>query len=108
MPRPVLTIKTDRRVDIVSAGAGNGARTRDPKLGKLVLYQLSYTRISTHQKIGILNNKPRIVNTDQSTGSLSFAEEPSQVTCLFPTCPAALFQLAADTRKKTHVRMGKK
>jgi hypothetical protein len=31
------------------AGAGNGARTRDPKLGKLVLYQLSYARPS--QKI---------------------------------------------------------
>ena len=26
-------------------GAGNGVRTRDPKLGKLVLYQLSYARI---------------------------------------------------------------
>ncbi len=25
-------------------GAGNGDRTRDPKLGKLVLYQLSYAR----------------------------------------------------------------
>ena len=25
-------------------GAGNGVRTRDPKLGKLVLYQLSYAR----------------------------------------------------------------
>ncbi len=25
-------------------GAGNGVRTRDPKLGKLVLCQLSYTR----------------------------------------------------------------
>ena len=25
-------------------GAGNGVRTRDPELGKLVLYQLSYTR----------------------------------------------------------------
>ena len=25
-------------------GATNGARTRDPKLGKLVLYQLSYYR----------------------------------------------------------------
>ena len=27
-------------------GAGNGSRTRDPKLGKLVLYQLSYARSS--------------------------------------------------------------
>jgi hypothetical protein len=27
------------------AGAGNGIRTRDTKLGKLVLYQLSYARL---------------------------------------------------------------
>jgi hypothetical protein len=27
--------------------AGNGARTRDPQLGKLMLYQLSYPRIQT-------------------------------------------------------------
>jgi hypothetical protein len=27
-------------------GAGDGSRTRDPKLGKLVLYQLSYARFS--------------------------------------------------------------
>ena len=27
-------------------GAGNGARTRDTKLGKLVLYQLSYARVT--------------------------------------------------------------
>ncbi len=27
-------------------GAGDGVRTRDPKLGKLVLYQLSYARFS--------------------------------------------------------------
>jgi hypothetical protein len=27
-----------------SYGAGNGGRTRDTKLGKLVLYQLSYAR----------------------------------------------------------------
>ena len=26
-------------------GAGDGVRTRDPELGKLVLYQLSYTRM---------------------------------------------------------------
>jgi hypothetical protein len=28
----------------VQNGAGDGSRTRDPKLGKLVLYQLSYAR----------------------------------------------------------------
>ena len=26
-------------------GAGNGTRTRDPKLGRLALYQLSYSRV---------------------------------------------------------------
>ena len=29
-----------------NSGAGNGVRTRDPKLGKLVLYQLSYARLN--------------------------------------------------------------
>ena len=28
----------------VAPGAGNGTRTRDPQLGKLMLYQLSYSR----------------------------------------------------------------
>ncbi len=28
-------------------GAGGGIRTRDPNLGKVVLYQLSYTRMRT-------------------------------------------------------------
>ena len=28
-----------------NSGAGNGIRTRDPNLGKVVLYQLSYSRI---------------------------------------------------------------
>lgn len=32
----------------MKTGAGNGVRTRDPELGKLVLYQLSYTRIRPH------------------------------------------------------------
>ena len=36
------------KIDTVSeeaVGAGNGTRTRDIKLGKLALYQLSYARI---------------------------------------------------------------
>ena len=28
-----------------ATGAGNGTRTRDPNLGKVVLYQLSYSRL---------------------------------------------------------------
>ena len=31
---------------LVTARAGNGTRTRDPNLGKVVLYQLSYSRVS--------------------------------------------------------------
>jgi integrase len=31
-------------------GAGNGVRTRDPQLGKLMLYQLSYARIRSSSK----------------------------------------------------------
>ena len=34
------------KTHVTKTGAGNGVRTRDPELGKLVLYQLSYTRIS--------------------------------------------------------------
>ncbi len=33
-----------------SAKAGNGVRTRDTELGKLVLYQLSYARTPTIQQ----------------------------------------------------------
>ena len=32
--------------NIQNSGAGDGVRTRDPELGKLVLYQLSYTRVN--------------------------------------------------------------
>ena len=34
------------KVSHLIKGAINGARTRDPQLGKLMLYQLSYYRIS--------------------------------------------------------------
>ena len=33
-------------MSVSESGAGNEARTRDLKLGKLALYQLSYARIS--------------------------------------------------------------
>ena len=36
-----------------TCGAENGTRTRDPNLGKVVLYQLSYFRIF-FQKINVL------------------------------------------------------
>ncbi len=30
---------------VMQSGAGNETRTRDPDLGKVVLYQLSYSRL---------------------------------------------------------------
>ncbi len=30
---------------VATSRAGNGTRTRDPNLGKVVLYQLSYSRV---------------------------------------------------------------
>ena len=35
-------------------GAGNEARTRDPDLGKVVLYQLSYSRFASVQRALII------------------------------------------------------
>ena len=35
----------DRLIFMILIGAGNEIRTRDPDLGKVVLYQLSYSRV---------------------------------------------------------------
>jgi hypothetical protein len=43
-------------------GAGDGFRTRDPKLGKLVLYQLSYARFLE----GIITAGRYVVNPENS------------------------------------------
>ena len=52
LKRPGLTDKTKPRRNrgFAKTGAGNETRTRDPDLGKVVLYQLSYSRI------GVRNN----------------------------------------------------
>jgi hypothetical protein len=42
----------------VKIGAGDGIRTRDQELGKLLLYQLSYARSS--EVAGFYNGMPRI------------------------------------------------
>ena len=41
--RFLIFVFTDEYINI---GAGNETRTRDPDLGKVVLYQLSYSRVS--------------------------------------------------------------
>ncbi|VXC35602.1 hypothetical protein PSEUDO8AS_70076 [Pseudomonas sp. 8AS] len=42
---PLTLIETLlRKAALLETGAGNETRTRDPDLGKVVLYQLSYSR----------------------------------------------------------------
>src|SRR5258706_16171746 len=58
--------------------AGNGTRTRDPNLGKVVLYQLSYSREQTavlgrhicHGGEG--NRTPDLLNAIQALSQLSY------------------------------------
>ena len=45
-PGELPDCSTPRRCSADSCRAGNGTRTRDPNLGKVVLYQLSYSRMS--------------------------------------------------------------
>ena len=42
--------------------AGNGTRTRDPNLGKVVLYQLSYSRERSLWTIGLVELRKRNSN----------------------------------------------
>jgi hypothetical protein len=43
-PRPVRSVNSESELSAPPRRAGNGTRTRDPNLGKVVLYQLSYSR----------------------------------------------------------------
>ena len=51
-PRPwqgrALPTELLSQIDVQRTGAKDGTRTRDPDLGKVVLYQLSYFRVSNH------------------------------------------------------------
>ena len=44
---PLGNAALKKNPDIVGIGAGNGTRTRDINLGKVALYQLSYSRINS-------------------------------------------------------------
>ncbi len=45
-------------ISVRSVGAGNGVRTRDPQLGRLMLYQLSYSRIDLFNSQNSLRPAP--------------------------------------------------
>ncbi len=64
------------RVDLVvtRVRAGNGTRTRDPNLGKVVLYQLSYSRKASG---GEGNRTPDLVNAIHALSQLSYAPAPA-------------------------------
>ena len=54
--------------------AGNGTRTRDPNLGKVVLYQLSYSRVILGRSGGGEGNRtPDLLNAIQALSQLSYA-----------------------------------
>ena len=57
-------MQTKRPLTVLSQGpwnfgAGNEARTRDLNLGKVALYQLSYSRISMKSELVSNNNSSR-------------------------------------------------
>ena len=54
--------------------AGNGTRTRDPNLGKVVLYQLSYSRVG------------RILAPGPTVGNQNPACFPASRLPRFPSC----------------------
>ena len=86
--------------------AGNGTRTRDPNLGKVVLYQLSYSRTSTRRRShlptlyhptyrsattvtyfrqpsgGEGNRTPDLLNAIQALSQLSYAPGTCVETCV--------------------------
>ena len=53
--RPEMNRIADKKAPVASEawlfGAGNETRTRDPNLGKVVLYQLSYSRTAIGGRI---------------------------------------------------------
>ena len=70
----------------VLARAGNGTRTRDPNLGKVVLYQLSYSRVAENLTVSRLiyypppgcsggegDRTPDLVNAIHALSQLSYA-----------------------------------
>ncbi len=60
----------DGHIRVLGFGAVNGARTRDPQLGKLMLYQLSYYRVLDSAKIAFLRDftKSKAIVTKISHG----------------------------------------
>jgi hypothetical protein len=55
----MLLDKEKPRLSGVFCEAGDETRTHDPQLGKLMLYQLSYTRVAAHSSAAGSPRTPR-------------------------------------------------
>ncbi len=75
-PLKCITGTDPGSVPVREPGAGNETRTRDPNLGKVVLYQLSYSRVA---RGAVLSKQPI-----QPVKSASFTGPP----CLFALSPS--------------------
>ena len=84
---------------LYEARAGNGTRTRDPNLGKVVLYQLSYSRElpSVHYSSACVPTKSSgdggerdrtadLLNAIQALSQLSYAPLPAFATEFAANC----------------------
>ena len=68
--------------------AGDGARTRDPQLGKLMLYQLSYSRAQSHWSE--LNRRP--LDYESSALPLSYSGNLMELRGVEPLTSAVRLQ----------------
>ena len=66
--------------------AENGTRTRDPNLGKVVLYQLSYFRIRKSEEEETRTPTSQLTLPPQSSASTNSATSPT-FTCYFMYVP---------------------
>ena len=57
--------------------AGDGTRTRDPQLGRLMLYQLSYTRKIGRPRIRLFSPSPTVRRSARPTTVVGVGFEPT-------------------------------
>ena len=74
-----------RPSDQVRFGAGNGTRTRDINLGKVALYQLSYSRTARRIVVSVLRRVKHRASQTNGTSSASIPIRLSLRCTLRPT-----------------------
>ena len=80
-------------------GAGNGARTRDPELGRLALYQLSYSRFMMPRS-SVLGGEGRI-RTSEGVRRQIYSLLPLAAREPLPPAPATFRHASADGENRT-------